>query len=771
MERSANLQPPSENRVHPSKHTNSIEAMRSIGKPVLPSLNCEELQTEPSAPADQSHVVSSSSSSSSEQEHCSTLHRASNLAPTFFTTMITAVAVLQLPIAHCLLTPIQRLPMHTSCNGRSSTTPFACPTYPSRRILSSSSSSPTSLHLFFDKFLHPYGVSPTNQTNNNSSNNNNDDEANQTDVELLQALLPRLLSKEETDEEKARLREAFHRERLKEQLRILKQGNGIMEQVNAANAAASSGEEGNYLADDEDQVLRMSELFQRNRLAEQLRLSRLQKKQFINTLDSIEMARGEYESEMEREEEGGSGATGGNVLVMTEESDGEVKEGNNVDDSVQSDDGGSLSSFDSTANKIVRSGGGDNGGGSDAVLSASSNATHESTSLSDLQNKLEKLHQMVKSSTAASAQPITTSTALALHPSSTSIALPNSNMTSSTTSKQRSIQHFLSTTHLPLPPREDAPVLSLLLAPFAYLLTAMVLLGTSIFYAIVALLDVLWNDDVDVGKNYSTKTCLNQAGYVWRGCWCHLFVRTSSGEKEHERQRDGGWPQRSLEAIQTSFVALFYTVQCILLRAWQHSNYATESLDAGTESLRYLVFAVRSIDVVWKRFVNWLSLKRANNNAEIAAINDQTTRVEGKRKLNPWTRTFHLLRVVSSIRKATAERLNQQRSLQTKQQRLRSEREYQEKMRSLNQDRVMLEREQRELFDAQRQLEVDRRNLLCEGVGVLAWYSSAKEAEATALLNSGAVKEEHENRKRNHWSIRKLLRGDQNEEDGETVVG
>ena len=149
----------------------------------------------------------------------------------------------------------------------------------------------------------------------------------------------------------------------------------------------------------------------------------------------------------------------------------------------------------------------------------------------------------------------------------------------------------------------------------------------------------------------------------------------------------------------------------------------------------------------------------------------KSTRVEGKRKLNPWTRKFHLLRVVSSIRKATAERLNQQRSLQTKQQRLRSEREYQEKMRSLNQDRVMLEREQRELFDAQRQLEVDRRNLLCEGVGVLAWYSAAKEAEATALLNSGAVKEEHEHRKRNHWSIRKLLRGDQNEEDGETVVG
>ena len=49
---------------------------------------------------------------------------------------------------------------------------------------------------------------------------------------------------------------------------------------------------------------------------------------------------------------------------------------------------------------------------------------------------------------------------------------------------------------------------------------------------------------------------------------------------------------------------------------------------------------------------------------------------------------------------------------------------YNRKLRLLNLDRVQLERDRRDLYDAQRELELERRRLVSEGVGVnvLAWY-------------------------------------------------
>ena len=107
------------------------------------------------------------------------------------------------------------------------------------------------MHLFWDNwdnFLHPYGV-----TNKDEEEDLNGESSQ---IELLNALLPRL----QTKEEKSRIIEGFHRARLDEQLRLSKLSKG--------NSTAG------FLADDEEEVSRMTDLFQQARLSEQLRLSK-----------------------------------------------------------------------------------------------------------------------------------------------------------------------------------------------------------------------------------------------------------------------------------------------------------------------------------------------------------------------------------------------------------------------------------------------------------------------------------------------------------------
>jgi hypothetical protein len=80
---------------------------------------------------------------------------------------------------------------------------------------------------------------------------------------------------------------------------------------------------------------------------------------------------------------------------------------------------------------------------------------------------------------------------------------------------------------------------------------------------------------------------------------------------------------------------------------------------------------------------------------------------------------------------------------------MRAEKEFQDKVQSLNEDILAVEREKKKL-------DMDRANLLSEGVGVLAWYSMTK--EASDALAAEREELEKERRKKGggkrHWRPR-----------------
>eukprot|EP00573_Skeletonema_grethae_P008562 CAMPEP_0201702602 /NCGR_PEP_ID=MMETSP0578-20130828/36934_1 /ASSEMBLY_ACC=CAM_ASM_000663 /TAXON_ID=267565 /ORGANISM="Skeletonema grethea, Strain CCMP 1804" /LENGTH=227 /DNA_ID=CAMNT_0048190197 /DNA_START=114 /DNA_END=797 /DNA_ORIENTATION=+ len=196
-----------------------------------------------------------------------------------------------------------------------------------------------------------------------------------------------------------------------------------------------------------------------------------------------------------------------------------------------------------------------------------------------------------------------------------------------------------------------------------------------------------------------------------------------------------------MEALQTSFLALFFTCQCVIVRAATRSRYAIECKDAGMGSLRYLIYATRSLNFVSQRVVSSLR-QRVGNIRSISAKSANTGMKNERRKL-------HLLRVLSNIRRTAARRINHQRSILIKQQRMRAEKEFQDKVQSLNEDILTVEREKK-------RLDMDRVNLLSEGVGVLAWYSMTK--EASDALTAEREEFEKERRRNNggkrHWRPR-----------------
>ena len=268
-----------------------------------------------------------------------------------------------------------------------------------------------------------------------------------------------------------------------------------------------------------------------------------------------------------------------------------------ADDADNVDDGNDESEDVNEAAVVIPHSNGDSSGKAVSVLESTRlalNPTEDDAQSKLLSDKLERLQNVVALSTssAASAPP----------PDTTS------------NDSKSSLQSFLSSTHLPLPPREDASFLSLALAPLAHMLTSLFLLGAAGFYAVLAVLDVLWNDNKG---EYSTRACLREASSVFSGCVAYVFPADAKDVQLSAFQRT--W-----RALQTSCVAAFYAIQAILLRASKHSRYADESLDAGTGSLRYLVYAARSVNVLWNRLIGRIpAFKTKEGTEQQFAIIDQ----------------------------------------------------------------------------------------------------------------------------------------------------
>lgn len=266
------------------------------------------------------------------------------------------------------------------------------------------------------------------------------------------------------------------------------------------------------------------------------------------------------------------------------------------------------------------------------------------------------------------------------------------------TNDKKSILDILANTHLPMPPREDASIFSLCLAPLAHFATSMFLLGAAAFYAIMSLLDVIWNDA-------KAKSCLAESGHLFRSCFDYTTKSFSTENRSH-------FFPRITDASKTFVIAFWYITKCIILRA-RHSKYSNQSLDAAIGSLRYGVYMARSMNVIWQRLMGRLQGIKGPR------IDENSRQMETETRSTPktWKRKMHLGHVLSSIKSSRAKQHYRQQSLQIQQQRVRLEKEYQGKLRALNQDRILLERERRAL-------EEERSELICESMNLLAWCSA-----------------------------------------------
>jgi hypothetical protein len=244
---------------------------------------------------------------------------------------------------------------------------------------------------------------------------------------------------------------------------------------------------------------------------------------------------------------------------------------------------------------------------------------------------------------------------------------------------------------------------------------------------------------------------MSKAVSIWKSCWYHVFARKQQPQQQQQQlqqqpqQRYRGAMYRTMEATQTSLLALFFTFQCVVVRAATRSKFASECSDAGVASLRYLIYATRSLNVLWKRVVS--SLRRrimGNNNSSSSSSSSSSRGIQKER------RKFHLLRVLYNIRNSATRRINHQRSLLIKQQRMRAEKEFQDKLQSLNDDILAVEREKQRLDE-------DRTNLLREGVNLLAWYSMTKEASDALKVEREELEKERRRKsgkKKRHWRPR-----------------
>ena len=316
---------------------------------------------------------------------------------------------------------------------------------------------------------------------------------------------------------------------------------------------------------------------------------------------------------------------------------------------------------------------------------------------------------------------------------------------------------------LPSPSRLpfDQPGDTIINKPAAHLATSAFLVGAAGFYAVLAILDVIWNDNQD---KYSTRACLKEASSVVPKCLGYIFPKDGKEVKKSAMQR-------TMIATKTSCVASFYAIQCIGLRAAKYSKYANECMEAGTGALRYFVYTSRSVKVVWDRLLDSMigSFKGKRDVAASAStVLNSKTWMRWNHKLNPVRALF------SNIKSTASQRLNEQRTPQAEQlpiqQSIQSEELYNKKLRTLNMDRVTLERDRQELQEAQRQLESERRQMLSDGVNVLAWYSAASEAAAVATDDEVAEKQKiQEPQKKKGRSLWGGKEGKQRSEEEDTV--
>jgi len=573
--------------------------------------------------------------------------------------------------------------------------------------LSKFTSKKTSRLYFFDNFIRPYGVPPGNRTNSS------DDEINQTRVELLDALLPKNDNdgKRMSLDEKARATESFQRARLAEQLRLSRR-RGVV--------GSSPPQRREFVSHD---------AFRRALLEEQLRLQTKQKQYEAAMKEADEalkfrMVQGGFNSTDENSSE--TEVKNANLRPATEEDKASVLHESII--------------HGSTHNR------GRNG--TEVVITRNEKSD-------ELRGKLKILQKM--SNVAISA-----SSTIKLTPSS-----PNATISRVSSS---SLENFLATTHLPMPPREDASPVSIALAPFAHIVTSFVLLGMASVYAVCAVIDVLCNDNDSrlISKNETkisdfqscnTRQCLKETVHVWQSACGNIFAVC---------EVSGGWFQRTIKSIQASLIALFYALKVVIVRAGKHSHYATVSLDSGISALRYFFYSLRSIKVLWKRC--WvgvgLILKETKERKGVSSLQNITTTLRTfckseqstkyPRKSWKLKRKYHLLRVISDSQKYAAKRFEQEHSIKLQQQRHRSEQEYKEKMTTLNADRVSIERERMNISEGKKQLDMERKKLLCELAVVISWYAMVSKASATSFQE----KEPRNNVKKWGWCIRWFQRDD-----------
>ena len=557
-----------------------------------------------------------------------------------------------------------------------------------KRCYTSHTRRSTSLHVsWFDKFHLPYGVNTTTNDNDN--------------VELLDALLPQL----PTPEDKRRVMEGFQQARLSEQLRLSKNRNGI-------------NEEPKFLADDENTVSRMAELFQQARLSEQLRLSKIkgvypsedevmnidddimlhndedfdkvemfqralleeqlkirrlqrQKRQeqhrlVVSSSESIEKAMNEYEIEKEMHQ----------MATMVREN--ETFDENENGDGTNGDD-------DIDAASIILSNLSTNGDNDDDGNSKASEgellSVNETEPSHQLDIQLAKLHQMIAFATSFPGL-------------DESVAISQRDTTSN------SLQTFLSTTYLPLQPREDASVLSLVLAPVAHLLSSVFLFGAALFYGVMAVLDMIMNDT-------DTRACLKETGCVMKSCFGYVFPQSKMKVQE-------GVAKRTIKAFQISLVASFYALQGVFVRAARQSKYRHSCGDSATGALRYLVYALRSVKVIWNRVTN--DVKRSF----------QESKVQSKPSLTSANARDNIKSRLHRVYSGMKGKFSGQRKGMEYQQDMQPDELHEQKLR-LNQDRIVLERDKLQLQEAQRQLEYEKGKLLVDGLNVMAWYAAVED--------------------------------------------
>jgi len=240
---------------------------------------------------------------------------------------------------------------------------------------------------------------------------------------------------------------------------------------------------------------------------------------------------------------------------------------------------------------------------------------------------------------------------------------------------------------------------------------------------------------------------MRETSSVLKGCWGYAFPPSSSSSSSTENEvNQSNAAQRTMKALQISVIASFYMIQCICARAVKWSKYANESMEAGTGALRYSVYALRSVKVIWIRMGHYLRRRQRGGVSRANFIDHQkSTKLYTNKIQSRVLQVFSRIKgIFSKDNQTTQDRQNES-----------SQHDDGRRMR-LNQDRLILERDKLQLKEAQHQLELERKKLLSEGMNVLVWTVAVKEAQG-ALLEDDEMKGHDDNSqtKKRHWLFRR----------------